>query len=265
MTRQFDIDRAFEDWLSEGPSQLPEYAVDGIVRQLNETDQRRPTWPLGRTRMNRITLAIGGMAAVLVLTLVGAGLFLSLRSNAPGVGGEPSPTAAQRPATQSPPATTATPTASPSGLAPGFPPRTPEDPRGWPDTNENPPGVYSWDGYRCAGASCVFGFMHNGYGSGDVEIRVAIVPAGLAPDGTTAVTVAGHDGIYRQLGAHLEEWIVEIEGTTISIRLTTRPGTSQADLADAHAIVGSMRYEPRDNDLGFALVFTLTTDDWDSG
>lgn len=135
---------------------------------------------------------------------------------------------------------------------------------GWPDTSENGPGVYSWDGSG-GGMYVNEGFMHNGYGSGDVEIRVEVVPEGHTLDGGTPVTVAGHDGMYRRIDAGQEEWIVEIEGTTIAIRLTTRPGTSEADLADAYAIIGSMRPEAANNNRGFKLLFTLTTDDWDSG
>jgi hypothetical protein len=137
--------------------------------------------------------------------------------------------------------------------------------RGWPDTNRNPPGVYSWDGARCASQYCVMGFMHNGYGSGEVDIRIVQVPEGGITDGAAAATVAGHDGLHRRIDAQRKEWIVDIEGTTIAIRLNVRPAASQADLDDAHAIIGSMRTEPRDNDLGFRLVFTLTTNDWDSG
>jgi hypothetical protein len=108
--------------------------------------------------------------------------------------------------------------------------------------------------------------MHNGYGSGDVEIRLDVVRGGAISDGGgTAVTVGGHDGIYRRIDAQQEKWIVDIEGTTIAILLSARPGTSQIDLADAHAIIDSIRTDPRDNNLGFRLVFTLTTDDWDSG
>ena len=137
---------------------------------------------------------------------------------------------------------------------------------GWPHTTENQPGVYSWDGDRCAGRSCTIGFMHNGYGSGDVEIRVAVVPGGANPDGATAVTIAGQDGIYRQIDALNEEWIVDIEGRTIAIRLTQEPGASQAGLADARSIIESMRFEPRPYGVGFSrLIFTLTNDEWDSG
>ena len=108
--------------------------------------------------------------------------------------------------------------------------------------------------------------MHNGYGSGDVEIRMGAVPERTkSDDGASAVTVAGHDAIYRRFDAQREEWIVDMRRTSVAIRLTARPGVSQADLDEAHAIVGSMRYERMDNDLGFRLVFTMTTDNWDSG
>jgi len=109
MTRQLDVDRALEEWLAEGPSQLPDRAIDGIVRQLIETDQRRPTWLPGRQRMNRMLLAVGGLAAVIALTFVGAALFLGLNSGAPGVGGAP-----PSPSPTSPPSPTIAPTAAPT-------------------------------------------------------------------------------------------------------------------------------------------------------
>jgi hypothetical protein len=137
---------------------------------------------------------------------------------------------------------------------------------GWPSSGGNKAGVYSLDGSRCSKLFCVVGFMHNGNGSGDVEIRVDVVPPGsIATDGAASVTVAGRDGHYRRIGALVEEWSAEVEGSTITIRLEARPGASPADLAEAHAIIGSMRAEPRDNPDGFRLVFRLTTDDWDSG
>jgi hypothetical protein len=108
--------------------------------------------------------------------------------------------------------------------------------------------------------------MHNGYGSGDLEIRISSVGS-LSGDGE-AVTVAGHDGIYRSVelaGSLREEWVVDIDGTRIAVYLKSAPGTSEIELAEAHAIIASMRTEPRDTDLGFRLVFTLTTNDWDSG
>jgi len=136
----------------------------------------------------------------------------------------------------------------------------------WPSTSRNAPGLYSWDGPPYGDSYHLEGFMHNGYGSGDVEIRIDIGSADLTFDnGSTAVTIAGHDAIYRRTVGGRETWIVPIDGTTIVIELRAKPGTSPADLADAHAIIGSMRTEPQDNHLGFRLVFTLTTNDWDSG
>jgi hypothetical protein len=137
--------------------------------------------------------------------------------------------------------------------------------RGWPSTAENAAGVYSWDGSTCSSTYCSIGVMHNGYGSGDVLIRIQFAPENAATaGGGTPVTLAGHDAIYRRTD-QLERWTLVIEGQAIDITLEARPGTSPADLADGHAIIGSMRTEPRDTDLGFRLVFTIPTDDWDSG
>jgi len=133
--------------------------------------------------------------------------------------------------------------------------------------------------------------MHNGYGTGNVEIRMGAGTAGPTPAGATAVTVAGHEGTYRRIDPRQddwtvdlssyetdriaswgEEWIVVIDGTTIAIHLTALEGTSQLDLDDGHSIIESMRYQTTDTPtpwldtpFGFSLVFALTTDDWDSG
>ena len=138
--------------------------------------------------------------------------------------------------------------------------------RGWPHTAQNPAGAYSWDRHTCAGQWCSLGFMHNGYGSGDVEIVVEFASeAPIQNEDATAVTIAGHDGIHRRIDAGTEEWIVGIQQTTLAIRLEAKQGASDADLAEAHAIIKSMRTEPRDTKLGYRLVFTLMTNDWDSG
>ena len=55
-------------------------------------------------------------------------------------------------------------------------------------------------------------------------------------------------------------------GTALRGRVEpAEPGTSEADLAEAHAIIDSMRTEANDSRYGFRLVFTITTNDWDSG
>ena len=143
--------------------------------------------------------------------------------------------------------------------------------QGWPTAIQNPAGTYSWDGRTCARQfSCIMGFMHNGYASGgaagDVAIGIRAVSKVPHPDeGLRVVRFAGHRALHRWIDARTEEWTVRIQRTTLAIRLEARPGTSDVDLAEAHTIIKSMRTERRDTKLGFRLVFTLATDDWDSG
>ena len=59
--------------------------------------------------------------------------------------------------------------------------------------------------------------------------------------------------------------MVDIQGTTVTILLIAEPRAPEAELAEAHEIIESIRVEPQDNDLGFRLDFTLTTNTWDSG
>jgi hypothetical protein len=85
----------------------------------------------------------------------------------------------------------------------------------------------------------------------------------------TAVTVAGHDAIYQELpvsanGTRTELWIVDIKDTRVTITLEARPGTTAAELAEAHAIIDSIHSERRKTRAGFRLTFTLP-DGWDSG
>lgn len=113
MTRHLDVDRTLESWLAEGPSHLPNHVIDGIVRQLDENDQRRSIWLPRRQQMNRMILAIGGVATAVVLAFVVVGLYL----NGPEVAAPPQPTEPPR-ATSQP---TGAPTASPAPSAVALP------------------------------------------------------------------------------------------------------------------------------------------------
>ena len=84
----------------------------------------------------------------------------------------------------------------------------------------------------------------------------------------TAVTVAGYDGTYHELpvsadGLRTELWVVDIGDTTVTITVEAQPSTTEAELAEAHAIIGSISSEPRKNGAA-RLTFTLP-DGWDSG
>lgn len=153
----------------------------------------------------------------------------------------------------------------------------------WPTTARNEAGVYSW--CKCIERSVTAisrneGVMHNGYepGSGDVSILFRGDPGRLTPHrGQTAVTVAEHEGTYRRFltdhghwrylgkGGRAEEWMVDVQGTTVTFLLLAKPGAPEAELAEAHEVIDSIRVEAQDNELGFRLLFTLATDTWDSG
>ena len=121
--------------------------------------------------------------------------------------------------------------------------------------------------------------MHNGYkpGSGEVTITLEGEPGQLVPHQGKASTVAGLEGTYRRFigsyhspgnwrnGLPIEVWMVDIKGTTITIQLIAKHSASETQLAEAHEIISSLPAEPRHNDLGFRLVFTLATNTWDSG
>ena len=234
------LDRLVRELLTERAEDVAAAAVSADAMAMRIASRLRPS-PSGRAWM------LLAAAAILATLLIGGALAVGGVFRLPSLPVPAPPTPDDAPSLPE---------------APSTPPG--EVVRGWPDTNENAAGVYSW-GSGCAGAFCSMGFMHNGYGSGDLEIRIEVVGEDTNLSGATVATVAGHDGIYRQIDAQQEEWIVEIEGTTIAIRFTALPGTSQAELAEAYAIIGSMRAEPHDNRRGFRLIFTIATDDWDSG
>jgi hypothetical protein len=236
--------------------------VSAIPDTIPASQGRRQATGRGFPALLRFAPPALATVALVIVTLMGIGLLV-------------------RPSDVGPPPATGSPGASEAAATDG------ERINGWPTIFGNRAGVYSWDGFSCGpwnSGQCHVGFMHNDYsGSGDVEILIGEVPAGVVTgEGATAVTVAGYEGSHRLLEAgewwpseigmrsgtidgRGELWIVAIEGKTVAIELSASRGTSAVDLAEAHAIIESMRTEPRDNNhLGFRLIFTLTTDDWTS-
>ena len=100
MNRDTDLDRSLDSWFAEGPTALPEHAIDAIVRRLDDTNQRRPVWLPGGQRMNRMTtwigLAAAGLAAVAALLYLNpaGGLNIGGPAATPSPTTTPSPTAA---------------------------------------------------------------------------------------------------------------------------------------------------------------------------
>ena len=53
-------DQAFESWLVDGPTRMPEHLVDSIVTQLEEDTSAEARWLPGREQMNRMMVAVAG-------------------------------------------------------------------------------------------------------------------------------------------------------------------------------------------------------------
>jgi hypothetical protein len=238
----------------------------------------------GRTRRRQIVNVAGaGIGALVVVIGLVAGISGLVRADrSPTVIDSPLPSLALEACDPPPIAVGSLPSSTPVA--------TQDDGKhGWPSTSRNPAGIYWWDGGPGDG-SHLEGFMHNGYSRspGLVTVLMEGVPGRLVPHrGQCAATVAGLDGAYRRFigrdkavrdeaGGTLawsaigrddavEEWMVDIQGSTVTVILAADPRTRKAELDEAHGIIESMYVDPQDSVLGFRLVFTLATNTWDSG
>lgn len=133
---------------------------------------------------------------------------------------------------------------------------------GWPGVRSNPAGRYSWNVRHES-------WMHNPNNEG-VGVSITFSASSNAYEsGPTTVTVAGYNGTYQELptgadGPRKELWIVDIGTTRVAITVAAEPSTTEADLAEAYAIIESIRNEPKTHGAGVRLTFTLPNG-WDSG
>jgi len=275
------FERAVLDWLEDGSDRSPRPAIEAVLLAVRTTPQERERAVTRRFTMQARTLRLVAAAMALVAVLGGGAVWVA------GLATNPSP-----PVSTSSPTLSSTsdpvPVPTPTG-APRPSPSAGESVAGWPSLVGSWPGLFSWDGSLCAGRSCNPGFMHSGYGSGGVAITMGCAAGTFKPPcasvevvdlitaGATAVTVAGRSGWYRTViepepsptldNARLtEEWIIDLDGIWIAIRLYVEPGASAAGVAEAHDIVASLRIEPSTRAaVGYRLIFRLTNDEWDSG
>ena len=101
MTAHNDLDRQLNDFLRDGPTELPYESFDAVRDRTEQTGQRVVLGPWRLPEMNKFVTIGLGAAAVVVLLFVGAQLF---GSSPGGTGGAPS---------QTPEASLAEPTATP--------------------------------------------------------------------------------------------------------------------------------------------------------
>jgi hypothetical protein len=114
MKRYPDIDRALEIWMADGPAAIPDRVVDVVAARIAVNRQRRARPFPGRTNVTTQIKLIAGLAAALVVGVVGYSLL-------PGQNNPGAPTTAPSPTEQP----TASPTVAPSVTA-MFPPWFPD-------------------------------------------------------------------------------------------------------------------------------------------
>jgi hypothetical protein len=102
MNERSDLDRVFVRWFEDGPSAMPDRVVDVVADRISHQRQRH-AWRLpGRLPMNTYAKVIAGLAAGLVVAVVGWNL---LPKNNDGMGGQPTPTATTAPSRAAAPST----------------------------------------------------------------------------------------------------------------------------------------------------------------
>ena len=128
---------------------------------------------------------------------------------------------------------------------------------GWPGARTNPAGLYSWP---LAGAA----WMHcHADGSAPFELTFDTLDATYGipmPDiGLSGTDLGGpyREGPGRVADVRLQAWLMDVEGTRVLVILKSVPETTPAHLAQAEAIVTSIRVEPGITGSGHRLVFTL--------
>jgi len=94
-----DFDRTARLWLDDGPSQMPDRALDAALATVHRTRQRRAFWPAWLTIDLTIPIRLAAGLAVVVIAIVGLSL---LRGGSVGEP-EPSPTPTPSPLPTLPP------------------------------------------------------------------------------------------------------------------------------------------------------------------
>jgi hypothetical protein len=94
MSAHNDLDRQLNDFLREGPTELPYQSFDAVRDRTEQTGQRVVIGPWRLPEMTKIlTIGLGTAAVVVVALLLGSQLLASPTSNFGGPGPTPSPTA----------------------------------------------------------------------------------------------------------------------------------------------------------------------------
>jgi len=96
---EYDFDRTARLWLDDGPSQMPDRALDAALATIGRTRQRRAFWPASRFPFMTPTLRVAASAAAVIALVVGV-VAIGLGPSGPGaiqVTPTPTPSASPSP------------------------------------------------------------------------------------------------------------------------------------------------------------------------
>jgi hypothetical protein len=232
-----ELDPGLVAWLADGPTSGPGEVLSSTLARARTTRQdRRPPWRIPTAMRSQVMSTLMKLAAVTAIVLAVAIATL--------------PTT---PTTQQPAAiTAASPTTSPT------PERAPVV-HGWPGARANPAGLYSWTPgrlgwmHRTGGISMTFAVLDDERGA---LAEVAPRPAELERPITEQPK--------RIADLRIQSWVLHSAGDDIVVTITSGPDTPPSVIAEAEAVVRSIRVEPTGTEGGYRLIFELE-DGWDSG
>ena len=110
-----------------------------------------------------------------------------------------------------------------------------------------------------------------GHGESQITIWFSTSDGGYGP-GPTMTTVSGYPATYQEVRVTPEDrkhpdcggnkcvqrvWIVEINDTPVTITVDPGPMATAANLAEARAVIDSLRVERANSSTGFKLSFDL--------
>lgn len=92
MTRDRDLERTLEGWLTDGPARMPDHVFDAVIERVDRTPQRRLAG-LATRYLNMPSNRIAAVAATVVIAVIGIGVWAAFGPKGSTVGGPPTPSA----------------------------------------------------------------------------------------------------------------------------------------------------------------------------
>jgi hypothetical protein len=90
MTRDRDLERTLEGWLTDGPARMPDHVFDAVIERVDRTPQRRLAG-LATRYLNMPSNRIAAVAATVVIAVIGIGVWAAFGPKGSTVGGPPTP------------------------------------------------------------------------------------------------------------------------------------------------------------------------------